>query len=333
MLIFVCFTAGAFTGRALERSQRMAFESRRTLVAHASSERLGDSRLNHVLKNKTAAATYLIELIQEDLAPPAAASAAGGAGGLDASTMAAMQGRLDSVVTLLQQNADWCHMRELFVQLQRGVYMSSMPLTDLASTFTRFPEQGATVHFDNCPRWLHVDSNILLLCLEEGFSNAHKYRAHAEPFVVSARLIAAGADAAAANMAPAGAGAGAGAWAAASPRSRARAGSAAEPCRLHVALDNANAKGLRALSHDECEAVLREGVKGPRLEAEYSSMSSRSLLSPPRCVERVGLLDTIAATQYSRITPSQTISPPLSTTTVVYEPLLLPSMPNYHPLS
>jgi hypothetical protein len=155
-------------------------------------------------------------------------------------------------------------MREMFVQLQRGVYHSARPLTDLHALFNRFNER-ATLQLEACPRWLHVDGNILLLCLEEGFSNAAKYGDPSRPFVVMGKL----------TLEPV-----------ASIKQRLRKGLHNTPpgrvargreAWLHVALDTVNAPGLDVLTDEMCEACMAEGVKGQALSRSAGAYISDGL--------------------------------------------------------
>ena len=286
LVLLSVLAVGFFTSCALERSQRIAHERRRILAAHAQTERLGDSQLNHVIKNKTAGALFILDNTREELEGRTSR------GEVDRRVSGEVQERLDQVKHVLLQCADWCHMREMFVQLQRGVYHSSRPLTDLTAVFLRFDE-SATFKLDNCPRWLNVDSNILLLCLEEGVSNANKYRDPNRPFVVTARLKSGTKEAliSASRKAngpsevkldaigespvafPRGRGGGGGGDGDGGARDGGGgdAGGGGEPDEvaeaengtwLHVSLDNANADGVPTLTPATCEACMAAGVKG-----------------------------------------------------------------------
>lgn len=124
-LLLTCssFSCSFFIGRALERQQRIAHERARQMRVATESESQGDSRLNHVLKNKNAQAAFLIESVLENLrgleekaggGPEAIGTRSLGAGGF--SWLKARQ-QLERVQSILHQNSDWCHVRELFVQV------------------------------------------------------------------------------------------------------------------------------------------------------------------------------------------------------------------------
>lgn len=161
-------------------------------------------------------------------------------------------------------------MREMFVQLQRGVYNSSKPLTDLTSLFERFGER-ATFKLDRCPRWLHVDGSILLLCLEEAFSNAAKYRDPLRPFIVQAGLSYGTRDTLLQRLhnyqgTP---------FTTTAPDVMTESGIFDDQTWLHMCFDNVNAPGLEALTAEKCDECLAEGFKGGDSRAEFDGRSSR----------------------------------------------------------
>ena len=52
LVLLAVLTVSFLTSLVLENSQRISHRDRRMLLAHAQTERLGDSQLNHVIKNK-----------------------------------------------------------------------------------------------------------------------------------------------------------------------------------------------------------------------------------------------------------------------------------------
>ena len=52
LVLIAVLVVSFLTSLVLESSQRISYRHRRMLLAHAQTERLGDSQLNHVIKNK-----------------------------------------------------------------------------------------------------------------------------------------------------------------------------------------------------------------------------------------------------------------------------------------
>lgn len=52
LVLIAVLIVSFLTSLVLESSQRISYRDRRMLLAHAQTERLGDSQLNHVIKNK-----------------------------------------------------------------------------------------------------------------------------------------------------------------------------------------------------------------------------------------------------------------------------------------
>ena len=282
---------GLACGSQFEASRRAAFTWRRRMRSHSASEALADSRLNHILRNKTTAASYLIERVQGELRvhsarqstrgsrgaggeggaaegcmrdaatgagpgsaaigsagsassptrastasrvfsssgldegahsvaplraplreplavrtsgevatvsalPAASSSGSGGGGGegegapvvLSHSMARWMHRRLEAVKGIVRQNAEWIHMRELVLQLQRGTCRSTMLLTDVHAVLQRFNGQTPMVRLEAAAllRWLFVDANILQLCLEQSYSNARALTAEGTTIVLVA---------------------------------------------------------------------------------------------------------------------------------------------------
>ena len=282
---------GLACGSQFEASRRAAFTWRQRMRSHSASEALADSRLNHILRNKTTALSYLIERVQGELRvhtarqipsgsrgaggeggaaegcvsdavtgagpesagsgspgsassqkrastassvfsssgleegahsvaplraplreplavgtsgvvatvsalPAASSSGSGGGGGegegaqvvLSHSMARWMHTRLEAVKGIVRQNAEWIHMRELVLQLQRGTCRSTMLLTDVHAVLQRFNGQTPMVRLEAAAllRWLIVDANILQLCLEQSYSNARALTAKGSTIVLVA---------------------------------------------------------------------------------------------------------------------------------------------------
>ena len=88
------------TSLALERSKRISHERLRLLLAHAQSERLGDSQLNHVIKNKTAEALFVLDITNDDLVARSLE------GGIKQEVKDLVRSRLNTVKDVLLQCGD-----------------------------------------------------------------------------------------------------------------------------------------------------------------------------------------------------------------------------------
>ena len=199
LALFACLTASWTFGLALESSRRKAFESE-------ASERLGDSRLNHILKNKICFATFLLEKLADEIQTERAQMMTGNQhlpsptdptmpeSPLEVS--ARLQQRrmnIKNIGTLLHQVAQWCHLRELFVQLQARRYNSIRTLTDMRQTLNRVVAHALDVQPIQLEiaietHHLLVDSNVVALCMEEAVSNLLKYADPRETAILSTRL-------------------------------------------------------------------------------------------------------------------------------------------------
>ena len=240
-------TIGVVLGQILELHMRRMHQARLEIEAAAEDARRADSRLNHLLKNKSAEANYLIESVTDRLCAMSGdhvmdallddlAKVCKCAQRKSARPIPFPSHPLPSLLANTQvqfiheQTVDWTHMRELFLQLQKGLYKTAMPPTDLQRLLRRVMGSEAEIHLaDPCPYVLHVDGAVLQLQLEEARSNALKYREPLVPIRVTAQLIQTSADL---------------------------------PPSLHVALDNCNRTGLKALSTEECAAAFERGQKG-----------------------------------------------------------------------
>lgn len=181
--LLILLFASVTIGHALEMQCRDNFLFRK----RAQAEQIGDSRLNHIIKNKTCAATFITQRIENTLV-----------GNTDGPTLQ-MPAQNEEIVehlrmvsTILHQNADWCHLRELFVQLQNDVYEVAQVPTNLDELIHRVTGRPSTkegvavygVELDraaSCPAKVLIDPSILMLCLEEAFSNVAKYSDPSEP--------------------------------------------------------------------------------------------------------------------------------------------------------
>ena len=223
----VCLVIGMLIGHTIELYMRQTYLSRREQTSVSDNSRRADSRLNHVLKNKSAEARFLIEEVTDGLR---AIKQAAAAGQTDKVYISRLLDNLSKVQLIHEQTVEWTHMRELFMQLQYGTYKSSAIPTDMAQLFRRVmgtDESVCKVEM-GCRDVLCVDASILQLQLEEARSNALKYREPGSQLVVRVQL---------------------------------EQSSAYSTPTLHTMIDNENRSGLRALTPEECVAVFEPGRK------------------------------------------------------------------------
>mmetsp|Transcript_2775 Transcript_2775/g.9378 ORF Transcript_2775/g.9378 Transcript_2775/m.9378 type:complete len:764 (-) Transcript_2775:708-2999(-) len=244
LLHVVCFGAGHVIERERRRS-RAGFQRQKEALQAAREGRRADSRLNHVIKNKSAEATFLVgELVAGVRKIQRTLEQRGGMLSIGAQ-LSQLLDHLSSVHSIHAQTSEWVHQRQLFIQLQDGSYKTRLVRTDLSRLLRNAMRAGD----DDVSIWLPVppvfafDASILRLQLEEARSNAIKYRAPGSKLVVRAELRGAGGGAIGAQGAgpgPAGSG----------------------DCEMHLTLDNENHDGMPALSVAQCQNVFADGTMG-----------------------------------------------------------------------
>jgi len=258
----VLHVAGCLIGHLIEYTQRLGFQRRQQLIQAAEASRRADSRLNHILKNKSVEACYVIAELEDcmlqikdglsniDQGPPSVSSAPApprDQANFEAE-VARLRGLLSSMRSIHTETSQWTHRREMFLQLQHGLYQSRMLPTNLEETLQAVMRNDTVevqLHVPQ-PPLIELDADMLRLQLEEARSNVLKYRAPGSCLTVHAELQRAQ-----------------------HPRAQhpdaALVGTAldgGEMWELHVTMDNRNREGVPLLSVDQCAAVFREGVKG-----------------------------------------------------------------------
>lgn len=78
-----------------------------------------------------------------------------------------------------------CHQREVFLQLEEGIYRSTMTKVKLESELKSMLAIGALV---DAVEEVEVDAAILRLLVQEVGTNANKFTAPGEPIQVKARV-------------------------------------------------------------------------------------------------------------------------------------------------
>ena len=120
--------AGKLVGHVLELQTRETFVRRQELISTAHHSRRADSRLNHVIKNKSAEARFLVEEVADGLKTIKQALRLGQP---DKIFVARLLDSLACVQYIHEQTVDWTHLRELFMQIQHGIYQPRNQPTDL----------------------------------------------------------------------------------------------------------------------------------------------------------------------------------------------------------
>jgi len=127
----------------------------------AAINRRADSRLNHVIKGQCGGANGFISAIlaRLDTEPESA-------------FVKELRESLKDVQGMLNDAADWCHSREVFVQLESNRYVSKMSRISLRSYLKTQVRPSDTV--DSIEEVV-VDRNLVRLFVHEALSNAFKY--------------------------------------------------------------------------------------------------------------------------------------------------------------
>ena len=187
--VLIMVFVGTGIGHVLEVQMRNMHRAQLAVAAAAEDGRRADSCLNHLLKNKAAEAGYLIESVTDKLRELERDG--------EKKVVASLLDELAKVQGIHEQTVDWTYMRELFVQLQRGIYQTATPPTELPRLLRRVMGSAeCTLELlPPCPAVLHFDAAVLKLMLEEARSNALKYREPSTPLLVTASLEQSSADA------------------------------------------------------------------------------------------------------------------------------------------
>mmetsp|Transcript_46448 Transcript_46448/g.121920 ORF Transcript_46448/g.121920 Transcript_46448/m.121920 type:complete len:479 (+) Transcript_46448:1590-3026(+) len=91
--------------------------------------------------------------------------------------LASQDSKLELIATELEAVMDWVHRREVFVQLSSQTYSSRCSPCDVRHEISKVHfGEGMAIHF-HCDEVLLMDKNVLNVVIEEGLSNASKYRA------------------------------------------------------------------------------------------------------------------------------------------------------------
>jgi len=170
---FAALLAGSafLLARCYEHSQRVMDSTNAILyekhTRSLSAARQADSRLNHVLKNKSAEVCFLLQESTQLL---------DGMVDLGDGLAAQLHEKSASMHAILDHMRHWTHKREVFLQLTNGTYQMQQVITNIRDLIQRVAPNEIDAEFD-CPTRIITDANMLCLILEEALSNARKYRA------------------------------------------------------------------------------------------------------------------------------------------------------------
>ena len=207
-IIWMSALVGQACGYALERAQRTVFFEQQLQLRVAAANRKADSRLNHVVKGLCGGANGLLESLQVALKLE----------GTELATDSA--GLLEQVREMLGDASEWCHRRQLFVHLEAGTYESHRVECALSDVLKRIVGSDGMVESVSGAL---LDTTVLTLAVQEGLSNARKYRSPTSNVRVKAELI--------------------------------------DARTLHVSIDSLNQRGLRRMSDEECKRAFMSGSK------------------------------------------------------------------------
>ena len=193
---------GTSIGYILESSLRSLYLTQVRESRHAAANRAADSRLNHVIKGLCGSASGLISTALVDES----------------------QARLLSEHAILQLNeaVEWCHQRQLFIQLETGSYKSLKVDCAVGKLLERLVEPVHGRLEGPVALKARVDEGVLRLVVAEAISNATKYRRPGTTIIVKLELF---------------------------------------DGKLRISFENINAAGVRRLTEQECAEVFLPGFR------------------------------------------------------------------------
>jgi len=155
---------------------------------------------------------------------------------------------LSTVISEMRVTVDWIHRREVFLQLASGTYTSVRTTVDVRAELHRLLAGRCQVALaSETPRMLEVDVDMLAVMIEEGASNAVKYKAEGSTVFATATLV---------------------------PESGHET--------LRVALDNAIPAEKPPLTQDECVAAFKKGSKGANASARADGIGLATVTAASR---------------------------------------------------
>jgi len=173
---------GAFIGQSFVSQMHSMQASHASLVKQlersTKSARTADSRLNHVLKNKSVEVCFLVRetmiLLQ-------------GMVDLGDGLVSNLKAKSESMSRTLDHMQEWVHRREVFMQLANGTYASRSTIVSLGDLLRNMASGDVDINL-SCPDVINTDVNMLLIQLEEALSNARKYRLKGSKLWLNAKM-------------------------------------------------------------------------------------------------------------------------------------------------
>jgi len=220
---------GSAIGYALEGAMRRLFYEQFTRNRQAAINQEADTRLQHIVKGLCGGASGLLQDIEvlhhrdSSLVDDKVASR-----------------MVRQVWGMLDEASSWLHKRQLFVQLEDKTYQSARVLSPIESDLQRMVLDAGVVHAETA--FAVVDAVVLRLVVEEGLSNARKYRKPGSQIVIEASFESRLIEAQHPDSLPAG---------------RDEMGDG-----LHISVISTNRPGVPMLSAEDCVRVFRPGAKG-----------------------------------------------------------------------
>ena len=236
--------------RAALRMREAAAERNRLMEAQRleRAQRNADSRLNHVIKGRcgTARSTIaaFLQLHRREVGHE---------------LPRALSVMLEQTIDSLGEAIQWCHRRQMFVQLEEGTYTSRRTLCNLEgllhASLAIDGDLGGEIDCSEAALSLWLDESVLRLGLDEALSNARKYREPQTPVLITARLDQR-AGRAEEKTSTVGA------------RDGVRDDDvASRPTFLDLAIINMNSVGVHVLGDEELVRVMQPGYKARRVSA------------------------------------------------------------------
>ena len=244
-----------------EAAQKMLQEQKRKQQAQRSA----DSRLNHMIKGRcgTARSTIaaFLALHEQAFGSPLTAE------------MIELREMLKRTIDSLGEAVEWCHRRQIFVQLEQGNYTSHRAACDVHGLLNAAIGSDGVVNVSADMASVSVDESVLRIVLEEALSNARKYRRVSTSIILSA------------FMEPVGTGSHPGTDADKSAQTTdagADASGSDTGALFHVTVRNSNQANAVVLDADQLVRVMQPGFKTHMASAMSDGLGLDSILKACR---------------------------------------------------
>jgi len=140
------------------------------------AELAADQRLHHVVKGRCGSAISAVETFRELLGPF-----------LKQDLSSEMADLLIAPIGDLREAIQWCHRRQVFVQLEKGVYLSRHTAVNINQLLRSRLGSAGALHAE-ISEALALDETVLTIAFDEVLSNALKYRKKRTPLRTFARF-------------------------------------------------------------------------------------------------------------------------------------------------